>query len=68
MDKNIIIIGTVVASFVAVNYLLNRMNKYEQKSNAIGGRCTCSDGTTGYCATKCSTCCARLGGEQKIMR
>lgn len=69
----VLIIGVGVLSFFATKMILNRRekmssfggNNFEPYSNA--GGCTCSDGTTGYCAGDCATCCARKGGVRAQM-
>lgn len=63
--NNLMIIGAGVLSFIAVNYLLNKRDENEPKSNATGG-CRCAnDSTPRYCATRCSVCCGNLGGVVK---
>lgn len=62
MNNNLVIIGVGVLAFFAAKQLMNK--KEEKFSNASGGGCTCADGTSGYCAGSCETCCRRLGGRR----
>jgi hypothetical protein len=66
MNNNLVIIGVGVLAFFAAKHLMNK--KEEKFSNASGGYCTCSDGTSGYCAGSCATCCRRLGGAVRGVR
>ena len=73
-------VGAGVVSFFVARAILNKMeknnvssfdgdglNNFEPTSNA-SGNCICADGTSGYCAGDCSTCCKRLGGSVKMSR
>ena len=77
-NPNVLMVGAGVLSFLVARMILNRMDKkssfdgdgtnnFEPTSSA-SGNCTCADGTSGYCAGDCSTCCKRLGGAVRMSR
>lgn len=69
-NPTVLMVGTAVLAYFATRMILNRREKmssadgsnFEPFSNA--GGCTCSDGTVGYCAGDCATCCAKKGGAR----
>ncbi len=66
-NPNLLIIGAGVLAFAVTNMIFNRKSKANSKdefSNFLGA-CTCANGVSGYCATNCSSCCKRSGGEAK---
>ena len=69
-NPNVLMVGAGVLAFVVANMIFNRKQKATSQnefSNFIGN-CVCANGVSGYCASNCSSCCKKSGGELKVRK